>query len=83
MTKEELSDKCWNIIKEMASSYQQTRTRVVDDDEDSAMAALMRSTDEEIETNCKLVREVTEIQREQKRETVLKFEELFEKWKGR
>ena len=46
------------------------------------MAALMRSTDEEIETYCKLVREVTEIQREQKRETVLKFEELFEKCKG-
>ena len=46
------------------------------------MAALMRSTDEDIEINCKLVRDVIESQREQKRETVLMFEELFEKWKG-
>ena len=27
MMTEDLSDKCWDIIKEMASSYQQTRTR--------------------------------------------------------
>ena len=43
------------------------------------MVSLMRNTDEEIETNCKLVRDVIESQRKQKRETVLKFEELFEK----
>ena len=49
----------------MASSYQQ-RTRVVDDDEDSAMAALMRSADEETEKNCKLVRDFIESQREKK-----------------
>ena len=45
------------------------------------MAALMKSTDEEIETNSKLARDAIESQREQKRETVLKFEELFEKLK--
>ena len=37
------------------------------------MTALMRSTDEEIEINCQLVR------KSKKRETILKFEELFEK----
>ena len=40
------------------------------------MAALMRSTNEETETNCKLVRDRDKV----KRETVLKFEVLFEKW---
>ena len=45
------------------------------------MAALMRSTDEEIEANCMQVREVIASQKE-KRETILKFEEMFEKWKG-
>ena len=86
MTEEELSDKCWDTIKEMASSYQTIRNKRVkkEEEEDSAMAVLMRSTDEEIEKNCKLARDVTESQREsKKRETVLKFEELFEKWKGR
>ena len=48
------------------------------------MAALMRSTDEEIEKNCKLARDVIESQREnKKRKAILKFEELFEKLKGR
>ena len=36
----------------------------------------MKNTNEEIEINNKLVRE------SKKRETALKFEELFEKWKG-
>ena len=43
------------------------------------MAALMRSTGEEIEANCKLVRDVIARQKE-KRETIIMFEELFEKW---
>ena len=43
------------------------------------MAALMRSIDKEIETNCKLIRDAIESQREQKRETDQKFEVLFEK----
>ena len=43
----------------------------------------MRSTDEEIQKNYKLVRDVIESQRKKKRETVLKFEELFEKLKGK
>ena len=77
MAKEELSDKCWDTIKEeMASSYQQTRQER-EEEEDSEMAVLMRNTDEETETNSKLVRDVIESQREQKRETVLKFEKLF------
>ena len=38
----------------------------------------MKSTDEEIEKNSKLVRDVIESQRV-KREAVLKFKELFEK----
>ena len=36
----------------MASSYQQIRQE--EEEENNAMAALMRSTDEETETNCKL-----------------------------
>ena len=44
------------------------------------MAALMRSTDEEIESNCRLVRDVIASQKA-KRETILRFEELFKKWK--
>ena len=44
------------------------------------MTALMRSTDEEIEKNCKHVREVIARQKA-KRESIIKFEELFEKWK--
>ena len=45
------------------------------------MAALMRSTDEDRKTNSKLARDDIESQRKrkQKRETVLNFEELFEK----
>ena len=44
------------------------------------MAALMRSTDEEIEKNCKLVRDVI-AKTESKREATLKFKGLFGKWK--
>ena len=44
------------------------------------MAALMRSTGEEIESNCRLVRDVIASQKA-KRETITKFEELFEQWK--
>ena len=62
----------------MTSSYQPGQENE-EDDEDSVIAALMRSTDEKIETNSKLARDVIESQREQKIETVLKFGELFEK----
>ena len=44
------------------------------------MAVLMRGIDEEIEENCRLVRDVITSQKD-KREMVIKFEELFEKWK--
>ena len=64
----------------MASSYQLTGLESEEEEEDSAMAALMRSTDEEIEKNCKHVREVIARQKA-KRESIIKFEELFEKWK--
>ena len=40
----------------MASSYQLLWQE--SEEEDSAMAALMRSTDEEIEADCRLVRDV-------------------------
>ena len=43
------------------------------------MAALMRSTDEEIDKDCKLARDAIEKPEKAKRETILKFEELFEK----
>ena len=56
---EELSDKCWDTINVMASSYQQPGQESGEKEEDSVMAALLRSTDEEIEKNCKLVRNVT------------------------
>ena len=46
-------------------------------EEDSAMAALMRSTGEEIEESCRLVRDVIARQKT-KRETTLKFKE---EWK--
>ena len=36
------------------------------EEEDNAITALMRRTDEEIETNCKLVRDVIESQRAKK-----------------
>ena len=45
------------------------------------MAALMRSIGEEIEANYRFVREVTESQKA-KREAILKFEQVFEKWKS-
>ena len=54
---EEISNKCWDTIKEMSSSYQLTGLES-EEEEDSAMASLMRSTGEEIEKNCKLVRDV-------------------------
>ena len=54
-----------NTIKEMTSSCQQQDKRVKKE-EDSAIAALMKSADEETETNSKLVRDVIESQREQK-----------------
>ena len=44
------------------------------------MAALMSSTGEEIEANCRQVRNVIASQKA-KRETIIRFEELFEKWK--
>ena len=49
MTEEELSDRFWGTIKDMASSYQQIRQESEEEEESSAMAALMRNTDEEIE----------------------------------
>ena len=78
---EETSNKCWDTIKEMASSYQLPRQESEEEEEDSAMAALMRSTGEEIEENCRLVKDVTSSQKA-KRETIIRFEELFEKWKS-
>ena len=64
MTKEDLSDRFWMTQSRlMASSYQQPGQ---ENEEGSAMAALMRSTDDEIETNCRLVRDVIESQKEQK-----------------
>ena len=52
--------------REMAFSYQQPGQESEENEEDSAMTALMRNTDEEIETNCKLARDVIKSQREQK-----------------
>ena len=62
----------------MAYSYQQSEQESEEEEKDSAMAALMRSTDEGTEANCEIVRDVTESQRT-KKETVLKFEEMFGK----
>ena len=64
------SNKCWDTIKEMASSYQLLRQE--SEEEDSVMAALMRSTDEEIEANCRQVREAIARQKEKREETILK-----------
>ena len=64
---EELFDKCWDTIKEVTSSYQQPGQESKEEEEEgSTMAALMRSTYEETETNCKLVRDAMESQRESK-----------------
>ena len=52
---EGISNKCWDTIKEMASSYQLTGLESEEEEEDSAMAALMRSTGEEIEENFRLL----------------------------
>ena len=49
----------------MASSYQLTRQE--SEEEDSSMTALMRSTGEEIEANCKNVRGVIVSQNGKKR----------------
>ena len=65
----------------MASSYQLPRQES-EEEEDSAMAALMRSTDKEIEEGCGLVREVIKDRKKKREETIIRFEELFEKWKG-
>ena len=79
---EEISNKCWGTTKEMASSYQLPRQESEEEEEDSAMAALMRSTDKEIEESCGLVREVIKDRKKKREETIIKFKELFEKWKG-
>ena len=50
----------------MASSYQLLRQES-EEEEDSAMAALRRSTGEEIEVNCKHVREVIARQKNKER----------------
>ena len=70
MTKEEeLSDsagtqsKRWHLLTKQQGQENEEEEK----EEDSAMATLMRSTDDEIETNCKLVRDVIESQREQKK----------------
>ena len=60
------SNKCWDTIKEMTSSYQLLRQES-EEEEDSAMAALMRSTGEEIEANCRLVRDVIASQKAKER----------------
>ena len=73
---EGISNKCWDTIKEMASSYQ-LPGQESEEEEGSAMAALMRSTDKEIEESCRLVRDVIARQKT-KRETTLKFKE---EWK--
>ena len=41
----------------------------------------MRSTGEEIEENCRLVRAAIARQKTKREETILRFEELFEQWK--
>ena len=80
MTEEELSNsvgiqsKRWHLLSN-------NQGQESEEEESNAMAALMRSTNKEIETNCKLVRDVTESQREQKRETVPMFEKLLESGK--
>ena len=77
---EEISNKCWDTIKEMASSYQLPGQESEEEEEDSAMTALIRSPGEEIEANQKHVRDVMQA-RKAKREAILKFEGLFEKRK--
>ena len=67
MTEErDLSDKCWDTIKEMASSYQQPRQES-EEKEDNTMLLIKAATDEETETNCKLVRDVIESQIEKRK----------------
>ena len=81
---EELSDKCWNQRRGVIflTNNPEQESEEEGEKEDSAMAALMRSADEEIEINCKLVRDVIEIQRERaKRETVLKLKSCLKSGK--
>ena len=61
----------------MVSSYQLTGQEK-EEEEDSAMAALMKSTGEEMKANYKLVRDVIASQKD-KSEMIQRFEELFEK----
>ena len=80
---EELSDKRWNQRRGgIFLPTNQEQESEEEEKEDSAMAALMRSADEEIEINCKLVRDVIEIQRErEKSETVLKLKSCLKSGK--
>ena len=66
MTEEELSSRCWDTIKSDGIFLPNKSEQKSDEEEDSAMAAFMKSTDEETETNCRLVRDVIESQKEQK-----------------
>ena len=60
MTEEELSSRCWDTIKSDGIFLPNKSEQKSDEEEDSAMAAFMKSTDEETETNCRLVRDVIE-----------------------
>ena len=79
----------WQVLgtqsKKMASSYQTNQTESEEKRQcNGCFDEEHRRRDEEIVTNCKLVRDVIESQREnKKRKAILKFEELFEKLKGR
>ena len=73
---EGISNKCWDTIKELISSYQQPGQKSEEEEEDSAMAALMRSTGEDrgkLQT-CQRYHSKPG----SKRETILRFEKLFE-----
>ena len=59
----ELDDKCWMTQSKRWHLLTNKPGQESEEEEGSTMAALMRSTDEEIETNCKLVRDVIESQR--------------------
>ena len=55
---EGISNKCWDTIKEMPSSYLLLRQES-EEEEGSAMAALMRSIEEEVIVSNRLVKEVS------------------------
>ena len=61
----DLSDKCWKTQSKRwhLLTNNPGQESESEEEEDSVMAALMRSTDEEIKTNCKLVRDDIESQR--------------------